>query len=410
MALIAVIIAVGAFYYSKTRGIPEQFIVKTQGSDSKNSVNSAAGGQNTVNVSTVPETQEPTISTALKGFTDPNIGSTEYYPVTNSKGTVILIPQQHQNPGSEAADRSNDLAETTQIQIHGILKSLNLNLGINLVLAEGEMYGPVPDNKIRYISKLINLKNKLSGQIIKLKSNSTPDILGLEKGLVNDLDYYLSSLDREIALLGAPYRLKAEGKNITLYGIENQDTYDKSADLVRNLVYLEDRENQLAPSQPIALSNGNGLSSAFPISMPQQSPSQVLERDFSLLNMVNEFPLLPGNSALSDLQNTFNEIEALKKNNSAPTSALPSRTDNPYKNISDPGKISSLLQQTNNDIQKTIIDQRNLDTAQNSLKALNDNKNTSLILLLGAGHKDGVVKDLNRLGLSVLVLTPKAIS
>jgi hypothetical protein len=152
------------------------------------------------------------IATALKSMQLP-IGKITLHPVQNSKGTAIYLPQVHRNPGSSISDPINNSAEIAQRQIYDIISYLVKNKNIKFAMAEGDIYGKVPQEKIDL------LKNKIGSG-----GNSNT---------------------REINLAGAPYRLKAEGVDFTLYGGETKSTYDQSADIVRDYIYLSDRLDQL---------------------------------------------------------------------------------------------------------------------------------------------------------------------
>lgn len=342
----------------------------------------------------------------LSDFNDPNVGKIETYSVQNASGTVILIPQQHQTPGSDAADKLNDLAEITQKQIYGILSELKTKFNLSFVMAEGDLYGPVPEQKMSYLSNLLQIHDQLLNQLGKL-TTSTANNRQETKQISSDLQSYVHSIDRELTLSGAPYRLKAEGVPLTIYGIENQTTMNESADAVRDYVYLQDRLGQLAINQ-----NENHLLSleqAYLALFPTLSPAEKLANDLYALGHT---------SLTASSRNTIETVNQILKNTInlkqsytvMNSSSAPSRSDNPYKNIYSQKKINDLLKKADEKIQKLIIDRRNEEIAQNVKETIMKNNLPTVILQLGAGHETGIVKDLNNKGLSVVVITPAAIA
>jgi hypothetical protein len=338
----------------------------------------------------------------IKRLANPNIGKVDYYPIQNSKGTVILIPQQHQNPGTDPSDPINDLAVATQKEIYGILKDLTGKLNINVVMAEGDMFGAVPDNKIKYLTNLISLHARLASSIDALQKDGDP----ITDQLLNDLRTYERSIEREITLTGAPYDLKAEGNSLVIYGIENKNTFDRSATLVRNYVYLLDRKQQLTSGTKNQMGAGLTKAIVYP-------PTQSLDPAAAIIQKISFFPSFiltkATNAALSDIGGVLSKIQQLKAVQNTNAAALPSRSANPYSSLTSAAEVDKLIEQNNADIQKTIIDQRNIDTADNCLQVLTEKNTPSLILQLGAGHEEGIVKDLNAKGLSVIVITPRSV-
>ncbi len=209
--------------------------------------------------------------------------SVTFYSTPAAKGVAIYIPQVHKNPGSQAADVSNNDAEIAQNQIYKIISFLTRQTGIKYVMTEGEMYGPVPQAKL----------DSLRSNLHKLEQNKNSQEARI--------------LEREVILKGAAHKLKAEGENFALYGAENKDTYEKSAKIVRNYVATRSKDSA-------------------------------------------------------------------------------------------------------RQIQAVVVDQRNKETAENFAKGLTAEKTEVGILQFGAGHKKGLVAELQSQGLSVIVITPNEVS
>jgi len=260
------------------------------------------------------------------------IGSVYSSNVENSKGTAVLFPQTHRYPGTEPNDPVNNNAQIAQEQIYKIMSYLARNEGIDFMMAEGDLYGPVPEDKIDQLSQKIALRDRLAPS--------------LGKGFLYGLTQLL---EREIALAGAPYQLKARDKDLILYGAENEATYNYSADIVRNYVYLNDRRNQLE----------NGTPQYNSIASRMANPSQT---------------------------------------------SIPSRTNNPYLDINSLDQINSLIKQNEGKMNDVVLNQRNRETAQNFAKALSEENKNAGIIEFGAEHEKGLVQELNKAGISVIVI------
>ncbi len=228
----------------------------------------------------------------------------EVYETANANSIAIYIPQIHLSPGSSPNDRENDDAVLSQSEIYKIADYLTKKNEIKIVMVEGLIYGESADLKVK------NIRSKIAAH----KSN------------------------REIMLDGAIYKLKADGGNFKIYGSENKETYEKSAALVRDRIYLKDRINTLG----------------------------------SRANIVP-----------------------------------PQRQNNPYKKETNMLLLQSKLKQSDIQISSIIIDQRNKETADNFARALKQEDVNIGVLQFGAGHKEGLIKELQKQNLSVIVIDPK---
>ena len=336
------------------------------------------------------------------------------YKVADAWGTVVYIPQTHRNPGSDPADASNDSAEIAQQQMYKIISFLNDKYGINFVMAEGDLYGQVPGDKLGYLSKKVAARNIFTSQMNEIKEELKNENASsqIQNEFADSADKYISSLDREIILQGAPYKLKAEGKNLTLYGSENKATQDESTVIVRNYIYQQDRQQQLAgggnSSSQIAQNSGTtSLSDAYSLLMSLHGESNdALESDLNSLKTISQNN---GHVRLADLVKagieTYQSIKNLQNQNVASASSIPSRQDNPYATVNDQKKIDSLIKESESQIQSIVIDRRNQETAINLANALKAENQKVGIIQFGAGHEEGLVKELNKQGLNVIVIT-----
>ncbi|OGZ29214.1 MAG: hypothetical protein A2427_02960 [Candidatus Nealsonbacteria bacterium RIFOXYC1_FULL_40_7] len=211
-------------------------------------------------------------------------------------------------------------------------------------------------------------------------------------------DAYLSLLDREITLAGAASMLKAKNEHVCLYGSEVKKTQDESAEIVRNYIYLEDRKDQLSGNS----SKNSALSALQIIGGFQDTPEKSLENDIHLMLSCPNFTL---RQEAGELEQMYGKIEGLRSNKTV--SSNPKRTDNPYKNIYSIDKIDLLLSETESDINNVVVVKRNKETAENFARALKENDLNEGIIQFGAGHEEGLVEELNKLGISVITVKVK---
>ncbi|MFH0892503.1 MAG: hypothetical protein V1867_07030 [Candidatus Falkowbacteria bacterium] len=409
-----------------------------------------------------------TVATSAEAYGDLPVGEVSVHEIADPKGTVVLIPQNHQYPGSAASDPKNDSAEKTQAQIYDILKRLHEENGIDFIMTEGDLNGDVPAEKLAALAEKIDLRDEFAARIEKLRAEAAGKLdPGAEKDLLAKAEKLIASLDREIILKGAPYKLKAEGVDLKLVGSENEETREECADIVRNYIYQQDQLktcNGLATgNDPSPALTGNGTSAAAREKLqalknklktlndlPLAERLKALQAEFkskdlsfmiasedlngltggnSLLEKIRQIKTLSagqvsldkefgelltaakarGEKALADkltaAKEAYQKIENLKSEKQvALTSSSPSRSDNPYKTITDPVKLQTMIKESESKIQTVVIDQRNRETAVNFVSALEAAGEKIGILQFGAGHEDGLIKELNSQGLNVIVI------
>lgn len=375
-----------------------------------------------------------------------NGAQVQSYPVQNSKGTVILIPQLHLYPGSSPSDKTNDNAVVAQNQIAQIITDLNKKYGVNMVMVEGELAGPVSDQKINDEKDKINEIQSLTQDISQLQKDAPADNLnsGLIDSTVKSLQDQVSQAQRAVVLFGAPFELKAQGMNLDLYGAETKSTYDASANLVRQYLYLQDRINQLQQSPAGLSSNGLGslgvgsnLGSGGSIqnmilqmltakqrsigtgnNSDSQGIYQMLSQYMGSGNSLQKSLAYLSSSASqqndSSLANLVSSISGtltdLQKPIVPPNTNAPSRADNPYANITNVNTLQQMLKDTENKMNDLVLNQRSLEATKNFAAALKDGHASAGILTFGAGHEDSLVKDFNNEGISVIVITPQEVA
>lgn len=350
------------------------------------------------------------------------VANIKSHPVQNAWGTVVFLPQYHKNPGTSSGEQKNDLAQVAQEQIYQILKFLTEKPNLNLVLVEGELYGGVPNQKIARISQEIADRNELTAncdEIDKLVKEN-----GLDPKLVDNLHKKImdraKEADREVILAGAPFKLKAEGAKIDLFGLENSATLEESADLARNYIYLQDRIDQLKGSlsyQP----QGS-------LSLLNYKNDRSFSANENILNLLKQFL---GGSAnyefralesvasiqgkedllalLKKTEEVFNRLGRRSQEKGIALSGS-SRSDNPYKNVTSEKELQLMMADTEKQIDEVIVKKRNHETAENLAMAMKEKGQKTGILQFGAGHEEGLTQELNEQGLSVVVVTTNEVA
>lgn len=343
------------------------------------------------------------------------IAKTAMHEAGNDWATAILIPQYHRYPGSSGNDPINDSAERTQKQIYQIIPQINKQYGAQLIMIEGELYGEVPYKKIADLDKKIKERNKLVSECETLKKHLNENgVTPREEKLLNKIEQTIAKIDRNIILEGAPFKLKAEGKNLTLFGSENKDTQDQSRMLVKKYIYLQDRAKEISGQSRKLSSRGDESDKLFNDDTKSLLLKLLGSRD-SLAAELKNFELTAKSNndqksldLIEGIKITIENLEDNGKNPGLKTSE-DSRADNPYNNVRSREKIEDMMQETEQQINEVIIDKRNKETAENFSRMLTEENQTAGILQYGAGHESGLIKELNRKGISVLVITPQEV-
>jgi hypothetical protein len=366
------------------------------------------------------------------------VGRVEKHNTEDSWGYAIYIPQTHKNPASKTADKINDSAEKAQNEIYAILDHAINEKEIDFVMAEGDLMGEVPADKIERLSAKINLRDKLSRRINELNARETGgnslDKMAAAKAMAKG-QKALAYLDREIALAGAPYVAKASGAKIELYGSENKETREECTHLVRDYIYQEDRLAVMESGNTALGSSGIGEAAAGneTVSLKSELLRALLSRKSEQNNLYSKFSVerLFGKTAeqglaiktsspaqgdefdllIKEIDEIFIEIEKLYAHEEAknPGEKGPSRSDNPYNEIGSLEEMRKIRKTTEQAIEDVVVNQRNQETAENFAVALREKNKNIGILQFGAGHEQGLVEELQKQGLSVLVVSPKEV-
>lgn len=350
------------------------------------------------------------------------IGKITTHKAEQEWGTAILIPQYHRYPGTESKDSINNSAKEAQEQIYEILPHIQEQYGTDLVMVEGELYGQVSAEKLESINKKITERNELSAEHQRLVNLLKKDGFNAEEErCVKNFDRAIAEINRDITLNGAPFKLKAEGKNIIIFGAENQSTREESKKLVKNYIYLQDREKQLRGYHPERLSFRDNQSNKLFSSDLKLLLSKLLKSRSSkdiLMNDLKKLKITAESNNNKELLRIIRDIEqTLRKSNNntavsgrmLATQSTQSREENPYRNVNSPDKIERMLQETEQKIDEIIVDKRNQETAENFANMLREKKGQNGIIQFGAGHEQGLIQELNKRGISVMVITPSEV-
>lgn len=335
--------------------------------------------------------------------------------VENSQKTALLIPQNHKYPGSKPADKINNSAQNAQQQIYEIISRLHKDYGIDFIMAEGELFGPVEDKKIAGIDRKIEKRDQFATEVKEIevlmkKENIDRQVI---ENFSKSASAYLDHLDREIILEGAPYVYVAKENcdDIEIYGAENEQTRNESKAIVQDYIYEKDRLSQLSGTSKSLRSSI--LGNSFSLGLSTQTETSSLERT---MDEAENQAMSCGNDSLAkkiDLaQQDYRDLEKLDEESTGDpdNSNLPKRTENPYANINDPEKLKEEMRQTEAKIQQVVIDRRNLETARYFNDALENNGKQTGIIQYGAGHEQGLIEQLNKLGISVIVIKPDEVA
>jgi hypothetical protein len=358
------------------------------------------------------------VSIKKKDFNDSgSIGKVEKYPVSDPEGEAILITQKHRHPGSDAESEINDAAERTQSQILDIISELHNKENVDILMNEGLVNGNGAEEKMESVSEKIELRDKFTNALSSLRESTGETSNSIVKSLMADAEKYVDKMNREILLEGAPYILKTKDRNndLCIYGAEDKEIQEKSAEIVRNYIYLKDakqRKNLVADREVIEALKEHKMSESSLLpsllgGVKQSSAVNSLELKLRLLKKIS--PLLGDQDtsrAVAKINSAYEQIRSYKEGKSSVAGKdLPDREDNPYVSKS-PAEIEKLMAKTEEQINKYVVEERNEKAADNFLKILKDNKEKVGIIQFGAGHKEGLTKELNNRGISVTVITP----
>jgi hypothetical protein len=354
------------------------------------------------------------------------IGRVEKHTADDPWGYTVYIPQIHKNPASETGDKINDSAEITQKETYKMLDYLVNEKEMDFVMAEGDLYGEVPADKIGKLSEKIRLREELESRLKELKTHTANSKMALIASPVmirgaKAIDF----LDREIALAGAPYAIKAEGANMNLYGAENHETREECTHLVRDYIYQKDRISALSVNQGGEAMTLEASGANKTVSLKTELLKKLLSKNGAQNNPLTRLFVaddsredhgrIINNGAndvgglISEINEIYLEIEKLYSISANGAGARPGRMDNPYNSIDNPEELNKIHKETEKMIEEIVLEKRNREAAENFARALKQENENTGILQFGAAHEEGLVNELIKQGLSVIVISPNEV-
>jgi hypothetical protein len=267
----------------------------------------------------------------------------------------------------------------------------------------------VAASKVEGWRRMVDLKNKMN----RLADDLTAALLAvtinepLEERVLEGVERKEQDVERSLMLKGAPQVLAGEGAEITLWGLENEQTLEESRPIIRNYVYLGDRLSQLRAGDSKSSMAQASQKLAPLLSMLQgkrRSMVKDVERLAAEASLKGQQPVL---GILAQVKSAVQELEVKTASGSASLGG-PQRINNPYKNETSRRKLESKKQQVEQQIQAIIIDKRNREAAVYARQALEQTGADEGVIQFGAGHTEGLVRELNEQGLSVIVVVPES--
>ena len=350
-------------------------------------------------------------------YTKLPVADVETHRIQNSSGTVVLIPQSHKSPGSSESDKVNDKPTKAQKQIYRILEHIKNKFGVKDILAEGKIVNEDEKEKVASMKKLKEMRDTFARNVNKLKQNTTKEDTRY-RDQFEELNQFIKKIDRKLYLAGAPYLLKANDSSIKIAGIEDKKLRQKSKKIVRNYLYQQDRIKDLKSNEPsnklMLMSKKKKLVKLMELLQGSDNNSQAEVPQ--VLTKLDQNTAENSNidQIIEDTKQSYNKIKSyylkkqretkLKDDNPGDT---PSRANNPYDKVNDLEKLQLMHKKTEDKINEVIKDGRNVAVAENTADYINSNPTSKGILVFGAQHKEGVIKELNKQNLSVIVITPE---
>lgn len=349
---------------------------------------------------------------ALRGAGLP-VAQVDILETPNARGTVIYIPQIHKNPGSRSSDRANDTAVAAQTEIYSVIEHAHANSGVRFVMAEGEMYGEALTEKINALKAEVALRGEFENERAQLKVAAAEKSVDgvLESNVLSLVDNTIEMIHRDIMLAGADHMAKVDHEDIVLYGAEDPATYQKSAEIVRDYLYVQDRMGRLGGGTSIGMIGTRINTSAIQAMLATAPTAGGSSQSVTALK---EKALLQGDQRMAaialSIEQSEQKLKLIEQSRAGGGSGARSRDNNPYNSVSDMAQLQRIKQADEQKIKDTVIDQRNRDVARNFVAGIAATGQETGILTFGSGHTEGLVSELERAGLSVIIVTPNSVA
>lgn len=351
-----------------------------------------------------------------------DFGKVERFKVPNAKSTVIYIPQLHKEPTSNAADKTNDQAFIVQKEISDILEKLVDVNHVKYVMDETDLYGPMPADKIQKIkngfSDIEKIKLDLKSVLnLYLKNGGSTETANTVK---KNAEEKLNGFERNIYLTGGAAVLAAKDQNAYVYGSQNPATINEAKIELQNLVYMEQRINQLETqnstngTRSVSTSSTNNQSAVNILSMlgsgGNSNNKSSLQPIIDFANKTNDTELLNGINKVSTESKAFTIDRSYETTPAMSTNASASQINvNPYQNVTNLTKLKQDYQVAYDKFIKLAKDQRSQEVSDNVDRMMQENGQSASVLVLGKDHKDQIISDLNKKGINVIVITPESL-
>lgn len=352
------------------------------------------------------------ISTTLSGpdLKNLNFKNVQRFEVPNATKTVIYIPQIHREPTSNQADSTNDQALVIQREIASMLKTLVDDNHVTYVMDETDNFGPMPADKIQKIKTGVANITKLRADVKSLADHYVKDggSADTAKTVVSDANTKIDGYERAIYLTGGAAVLAGTDSNAHVYGSQNPATIAEATKQLQNIVFIEQRISQLDPSTASSASSGSqanilsmlgsssGSSNASPIQSIKDFAAE--KQDKEMQSEIDK--ITAGSKAISGATN-YETTPAVTTVGAQPQT-------NPYTKETNLAKLKQMNQDATAKFMKLAKDQRSQEVSDNIDKMMQENGQTTVILVMGAQHQDQLVSDLNKKGISVIVITPES--
>lgn len=383
-----------------------------------------------VTAETVGETADvDAIAAGLRSEAGLPIGEVSVAKADNERGVAIFLPQTHLRPGTDPLDPVNDTALAVQREHRDIIARAATAYGARTVVVEGALTTEPLNAKTKNL-RAAQMQAAALGTQAKAFAGQLDD--AGESALANNVresaGAFVGDIERSVLLKGAPYAVAAEHPgSVRLAGAENPKTKKESGEILRRYFYQKDRLAQLQRSpeggskiagalpagmniaqairQRLLETFGGSLDNLAALTLPAQSAGE--PQLTAVLQEARMAASAKGDAALANTAGTLIEhgraIAALLR---PPASAngAPSRADNPYSAVTDSAQLQEMMQQTEQDIQATIIDRRNREAADAFVAALQANGAHLGVIQFGLGHTDELVQELQDRGVSVITV------
>ena len=340
-----------------------------------------------------------------------NFKHVKRFEVPNATRTVIFIPQLHKEPTSNQADKKNDKALVVQREISGMLRTLVNDNRVVYVMDETDNYGTMPADKIEKIKTSLSKISQLRGDVKSLidhyvKNGGSPETA---KKVEADANAQIDGYERAIYLTGGAAVLAGTDSNAHVYGSQNPETIKEASKQLQNIVYMEQRISQLESKGGKTAAGG---SSANVLSMlgsgggsSKGSPIQPI-KDFA--KEKNDTDLL---AEIDKISNESKEITSTTNYETASkvTAKSSGPQTNPYASETNLAKLKKMNSDATAKFMKIAKDQRSQEAADNVDKMMQENGQSTGILVMGLQHEDQLVEALNKKGISVIVITPESV-